>query len=197
MSTSDEQFQLANIFIDDCEIENELSFLEDLLGTIYNQLSPPGCDIDLATSSAYEPYSELSRTGQRASKRIDSIARALRLRTTELVREGDVVLIIDHLDRCSPALQELVQQHLSILQNEGMKILITSRLPTYEPAIDIFCDYHTQDTPLVVFWRCSKCQKRDICVNCKESDTRCTNWYVCSVVSDRSKRYACDYVDSS
>ncbi|XP_014555932.1 hypothetical protein COCVIDRAFT_101023 [Bipolaris victoriae FI3] len=175
ISASEEQtFQLANIFINHRNrIENELAFLEDLLDSIYNQVSPPSCDVDPATVLAYSAYKELLRTGQRASKRIDSIAQALRLRTAELARKGDVVLIIDHLDQCSPALRELVQHHFDALQDEGLKILVTSRLPRHEPAMIIWCDYHPQDSPLTVFWRCSKCQQKDICIDCKREDTPC------------------------
>lgn len=172
-ASEEQTFQLANIFINHHRIENELAFLEDLLDTIYNQVSPPSCDVDPATNVAYGAYKELLRTGQRVSKRINSIAQALRLRTAELVRKGDVVLIIDHLDQCSPALRELVQQQFNILQDEGLKILVTSRLPRHEPAIIIWCDYHPQDSPLQVFWRCSKCQQKDICINCKREDTPC------------------------
>ncbi|USP77062.1 uncharacterized protein yc1106_04336 [Curvularia clavata] len=174
ISASEEQtFQLANIFINHRRIEHELAFLEDLLDTIYNQVSPARCDIDPATRLTYGAYKELLRTGQRASRRIDSIAQALRLRIAELVRKGDAVLIIDHLDQCSPVLRELVQQQLDILQDEGLKILVTSRLPRHEPAMTIWCDYHPQDSPLKVFWRCSKCQQKDICINCKREDTPC------------------------
>ncbi|KAJ6278922.1 hypothetical protein J3E71DRAFT_402057 [Bipolaris maydis] len=174
ISASEEQTcQLANIFINHHRIEHELAFLEDLLNTIYNQVSPPSCDVDPATDLAYGAYKELLRTGQRASKRIDSIAQALRLRTAELAKKGDVVLIIDHLEQCSPALRELVQQQFNILQDEGLKILVTSRLPRHEPAVSVWCDYHPEDLPLKVFWRCSKCQQTDICITCKREDTPC------------------------
>lgn len=175
--TSEEQtFQLAKMFINCRRIENELAFLEDLLDNIYNQMSPPNCDVDPATNLAYGEYKELLHTGQRASKRIDSIAQALRLRTAELARKGDAVLIIDHLDQCSPALRELVQQQLNILQDEGLKILVTSRLPRHESAMTVWCDYHPRDSPIKVFWRCSKCQQKDICINCKIKDPPCQQW---------------------
>jgi hypothetical protein len=179
ISASEEQtFQLANIFINHRRIEHELTFLEDLLDTIYNQVSPPSCDVDPATNLAYGVYKELLRTGQRASKRIDSIAQALRLRIADLARKGDAVLVIDHIDQCSPALRELVQQQFNILQDEGLKILVTSRLPRHEPAMIIWCDYHPRDSPLKVFWRCSKCKQKDICITCKKEDTSCQQWYV-------------------
>lgn len=139
-------------------------------------MSPPSCDVDPATNLAYGVYKELLRTGKRASKRIDSIAQALRLRTAELVRKGGAVLIIDHLDQCSPALRELVQQQFNILQDKGLKILITSRLPRQEPAITIRCDYHPRGAPLTVFWNCSKCQEQDICITCKKEDPPCQQW---------------------
>jgi len=177
MLASEEQtLQLASIFINHRKIENELAFLEDLLDTIYSHVSPPSCIIDPATTLAYGAYKETLRTGKRASKRISSISQALRLRTAELAKKGDVVLIIDHLDQCSTALRELIQQHLDVVQDEGLKILVTSRLPRHELVMNIWCDYHPRDSPLTVFWRCSKCQERDICINCKREDTSCQQW---------------------
>ncbi|KAJ8113755.1 hypothetical protein OPT61_g4184 [Boeremia exigua] len=138
ISMSEEQTaHLATIFIDDHRIENELAFLEDILDSIYNQVTPRGSTLDDATNMAYSEYRKCLHTGRRAAKRIEAVAKALRRRITDLAAGGDAVLIIDHLDQCSPALRELVEQHLSTLQDDGMKILVTSRLPKHEPKASI------------------------------------------------------------
>lgn len=174
--SEDQTTQLATIFIHDDWIENELTFLEDLLDSIYKQVTPPGSAVNAETQAAYSAYMKSQHTGQRASQRLELVAKALRHRTVGLNRKGDVVLIIDHLDQCSPALRELMQRELSMLQDEGLKILTTSRLPRHEPAVVRWCDYHPRDRSLQVFWRCSNCQKTDVCVHCKGEQSFCKNW---------------------
>ncbi|OAL56115.1 hypothetical protein IQ07DRAFT_498472 [Pyrenochaeta sp. DS3sAY3a] len=174
ISMSEEQTaHIATIFISDHRIENELAFLEDLLDSIYKQVTPPGCSFDATTNMAYSEYRKCQRMGRRAAQRIETVAKALRLRIKGLAKTGDVVLVIDHLDQCSPALRELVQGQLDILQDNGLKMLVTSRLPKYEPAVVRWCDYHPRKTPIQIFWRCSSCQREDICVDCKKDGILC------------------------
>lgn len=173
--SGEQTVHLATLFIDDRKIENELAFLEDLLHSIYNQVTPLG-SADSATNMAYSEYRKCLHTGRRAAQRIRTVAEALRYRVKELADTGDAVLIIDHLDQCSPALRELIQGQLDILRDDGLKMLVTSRLPRHEPAVVVWCDYHPPDRPIQAFWRCSKCQKTDICSSCKKGQNICKKW---------------------
>lgn len=165
----------AAIFIGDSYIENELAFLEDILASIYKQLTPVDSPIADATKRSYREYNKSQHTGRRASERIDLIARALRCRIEDLSKDGRAFLLVDQIEQCSPSLQELVQRELKTLQNRGLKIMITSRLPRYEAVVDRWCDYHPRDLPIQIFWRCCICE-RDICATCRGNQRYCLSW---------------------
>jgi hypothetical protein len=166
---------LATIFIGDECIENELAFLEDVSDSIYKQLTPPGSVVNVATQDMYSQYSNIQYTGQRACLRMTSIAQALMRRVNELAEEGHVFLVIDHLDLCSPSLKELLRRDLAVLQDRGLRILVTSRLPRHEPAIEKFCDYHDDDCPIQIYWHCPNCEG-DICEACKGEQSFGERW---------------------
>lgn len=165
------------MFIDDGCIENELAFLEDVLHSIYEQLSPSSSPESLAVRAKYNAYNDARHKGRRASLRVYLIAQTLRLRVSEISEAGRAFLVIDHLDFCSPSLKELIERELSMLQEGGLKILLTSRLPRHEEAEDTWCDSsdHVQNLPLKLYWHCPSCGE-DICEVCKGDQTFCSEW---------------------
>ncbi|KAL9069695.1 MAG: hypothetical protein Q9157_006078 [Trypethelium eluteriae] len=96
-----------------------------MLNSIWCQL---GKGLD-TSCKAYQQYKEACQKGSRAALRIKAIRKALEVRLRDL--DGSFV-ILDDLDRCSPALDVLLRDQLAILQRHHLKIMTTSRYPLWD-----------------------------------------------------------------
>lgn len=171
---------LATVFINNEEIERDLTFLEDLLRSLYRQLTPEGAVIGSAVLVKYRDYQSARHKGRKASLRISLVSQALQWRVAEINARGQAFLILDNVDQCSAALRELLERELSNLQRIGLKIMTTSRLPRYEASetmVNVVCDFHAGDFQTDLYWHCDRCEK-DICESCKGDEEDCRNWYV-------------------
>ena len=144
---------------------------------MYQQLTPPDCPVETCIQAAYRQYKSSQILGERAAQRVDLVTKALLFRVASLAKDGNKFLIIDHLDHCSPLLYEVVRRELKVLQNMGLKILLTSRFPQYEEPVSRWCDSpdHNDDESLTIYWQCSNCED-DICETCKKEQTYCSKW---------------------
>ena len=167
---------LATIFINDEPLERDLTFVEDLLLSLYEQLAVAGP----AVLARYNDYQNARQKGRTASIRINLISKALQWRVAEINAQGQAFLILDNVDQCNAALRELLERELSALQLVGLKIMTTSRLPRYEAFETMgsrVCDYHAGYFETDLYWHCDGCD-HDICESCKGDDEYCRTWYV-------------------
>ena len=109
---------------------------------------------------------------------LESLHEALRSLVKSLDR---AFLILDDLDACGPMLSLLLEDQLSWLQQLGVSILVTSRVPhqkNWELAycdVDTHCDVDPNHRELDIYWKCKLCLEDDyvICDMCKEQKHAC------------------------
>lgn len=126
----------------------------------------------------YRDYQSARYKGRKASLRIGLVSQALQWRIAEINAGGQAFLILDNVDQCNAALRELLDRELSTLQNIGLKVVTTSRLPRYEAfetAVNRRCDFHAGYFETDLYWHCDKCE-RDICESCKGGEEDCCIW---------------------
>ncbi|KAF2235681.1 hypothetical protein EV356DRAFT_514193 [Viridothelium virens] len=179
---------VASLFIRSDVRSNEADLVEDMLNSIWCQL---GKNLD-TSCKAYQQYKEACQKGSRAALRIKAIRKALEVRLRDL--DGSFV-ILDDLDRCSPALDVLLRDQLAILQRHHLKIMTTSRYPLWDVGeLDVesvvpekmFCDGPrcpdlSTDSPLSLFWTCAHCWDYPsgaeeyfvLCYSCIKDDPQC------------------------
>ncbi|KAL9086789.1 MAG: hypothetical protein Q9165_006936 [Trypethelium subeluteriae] len=135
-----------------------------MLNSIWCQL---GKNLD-TPCKAYQQYQETCQKGSRAALRIMAIRKALEVRLHDL--DGSFV-VLDDLDRCSPALDVLLRDQLAMLPRHRLKIMTTSRYPLWDVGEldgesvvpeDMSCDGFTcldlsTEGPLSLFWTCASC----------------------------------------
>lgn len=171
--------RIASIFIRDGPIENELVFFEDFLHSVYRQLNRSTLPIGHAASAAYEKYTHACDSGKRTSIRIEMIEQVLRRKIADIRKVNHAFLVVDNLDQCNSSLKELLRRQLSILNDQGLSILVTSRLPQHERQEDVWCDFHEKGFfPQEFYWQCMICEKCFICEDCKGQEQLCFDWYV-------------------
>ncbi|OCL11267.1 hypothetical protein AOQ84DRAFT_374160 [Glonium stellatum] len=166
---------VASIFIQEDVISNDLAFLEDFLCSIYSQLTLASTSVDEITIESYEAYEDARYAGKRAAHRINLIQKATHARLSNL---HSAFLVLDGFDRCSPALGLLLERELSALHEQGMSIMLTSRLPVFEKPEDITCDIHEPEELeeiLRFFWECTNCNDCIMCFPCREKGSLCRN----------------------
>lgn len=183
-----EKIYLATVYIRDSPIESELAFVEDVLRIVFSELTPSHADIGSGVLERYKEYKRARFTGRKVSFRISLIAQALQERIAEVCAVDQAFLILDNLDHCSAPLKELIVRELAAIQQVGLKIMLTSRLPRYENhgTMDKNCDFNEEHFSISPYWHCRNC-KKDICEICKGDETNCRGWYVSDFTSHCTK----------
>jgi len=156
---------VATLFISADVQHNDAAFVEEFLVVTCRQLNSTGEDDDL--DAAIE-----RGHGQRATVRINLIREVLYKRLSSHRR---AFLVLDGVDRCGEALEMLLDAELASLQQRGVSVLVTSRLPVYEKPEEVTCDVHASER-LTLFWECGVCHEFVICYPCKENTNRCEVW---------------------
>jgi hypothetical protein len=154
--------------------------VEDLLLSLYEQLTPSGTGVGSAVLARYNDYQSARYKGRTASIRINLISKALQWRVAEINVGGLAFIILDNVDQCNAGLRELLERELSALQLIGSKIMTTSRLPRYEALETMgnrMCDFHAGYFETDLYWHCDRCEQ-DICESCKGDEEDCRTWYV-------------------
>lgn len=167
---------VSALFIRDGPIENELAFLEDSLSEVYRKFTPPGLLADHTASNMYDKYTYAQNAGRRVSVRIDLISQALQQRCREIQETGCAFLVIDNIEQCSPSLTELLLRQFSVLQQQGVGVLITSRLRRHGKLEEVYCDFHEPDfdeSRLQFYRRCIDCEKHYVCETCDDAEKIC------------------------
>lgn len=174
----DHQTFVATVFIHEDVIANELSFMEDFLCSLYDQLSPPSAFIDEESMDTRERYYNARDAGERAYDRINLIRKAVLARLSDCPR---VFFILDGFDRCSATLSFLIESELRTFQEQKLSIMVTSRFPVFRKPENINCDTHGYEPDdikpqLNIFWECTNCGETIMCFPCKEEGKVCPNW---------------------
>ncbi|KAF2130074.1 hypothetical protein P153DRAFT_385310 [Dothidotthia symphoricarpi CBS 119687] len=172
VETTGHHIYLATIFVAESLIENDLAFIEDLLRSVYHQITPLHVEIGPGVLAKYRDYKSAKHHGRKTSARISLISQALRERVAEINANGQAFLVLDNLDQSNASLRELIRRELSELQSLGLKIMSTSRLPRYEAIGDKVCNWHDEPFETSLYWHCHDC-RQDICETCKGDDQFC------------------------
>lgn len=88
---------------------------------------------------------------------------------TVLTQVGHAFLVIDGLDHCGHEAWFRLEEELSKLNNDGLSILVTSRVPFRRNTTQYDCDRCPEKRPVKIYWQCHSCREEDYCVcgNCK------------------------------
>ena len=156
---------VATLFISTDIRHSEAAFVEDFLATACRQLDSTGEDDEL------DACIERGH-GKRAAVRIHLIREVLYKRLSSHQR---AFLVLDGVDGCSAALEMLLDTELASLQQRGLSVLVTSRLPLYEKPEEVTCDVHASER-LTLFWECGVCHEFIICYPCKAKTNMCEIW---------------------
>ncbi|KAI0438975.1 hypothetical protein F4803DRAFT_533075 [Xylaria telfairii] len=183
---------VACLFLQD-DVTSEGGFAEDFLHSILTQFSR---EISPSESHSdeymveYQKYLEACRLQQRGSYRMNLIRKALHAVVSKLQQ---AFLIVDDIDRCSPATLMFVEEELAYLQKQRIKIMATSRVPWVdEPWKFTYCDgdncqIKSPGRLIHVYWACEDCCKDPdeemgitaFCNSCWTGNpgcTRCNNY---------------------
>ncbi|KAF2795818.1 hypothetical protein K505DRAFT_239126 [Melanomma pulvis-pyrius CBS 109.77] len=179
---------VVSIFIQKDVVAYETSFLEDFLEIVYHKLG----DSWACNEEDEEDFDEYQRQrygnleGCRASRRIHLIRKAVYSRLETLAKSARAFLVLDGIDLCSSTLYLLLDMELSVLQEKGLCILLTSRIAVFEQ-LEARCDHSNHgDAPdddpieekdrevLDLFLLCRVCESV-LCFNCRDAGRICEN----------------------
>ncbi|KZL65992.1 TOL protein [Colletotrichum tofieldiae] len=175
---------VASIFIGMDVTSGGTAFLEDVLTSVFHQLSAKYAEVDGdAANAKYRLYLEAWKHGHRDRHRIRLVRDALCLRLDMLEYK---FLVIDDFDRCYPAVDLLLENELSLLAAKGLKVFLTSRISCLEsfplsPTCDSCQEENGSQEKLELFWGCESCEgkgvKREetytLCEDCVDSGKAC------------------------
>lgn len=171
---------MASIFIRSDVHFNASFFVEDFLRSIFRQLCASNTEIEMNASyvAHYKAYLEARTLQHRDVVRINLIRNALDSRIKSLDHK---FLVIDDFDRCYPAIDLLLEQEMVRLQELGLKIMITSRIPCLNKTPTMhYCDACPPKpfTYVSVYWQCQTCEGApfELCEPCKEQGEGCSKW---------------------
>ncbi|KDN70109.1 hypothetical protein CSUB01_11924 [Colletotrichum sublineola] len=109
-------------------------------------------------------------------------------------------LVVDGVDRCSPAVELLLENELLFLASKGLKVFLTSRIYCSRTSPVVFCDSCPQESRkhLDIYWVCETCNdtgfgSKDghvLCQSCRDEGRTCNN---CGNMRDFIQPY--DYVE--
>jgi hypothetical protein len=150
--------RVASIFIQDAVQDDHASFIEDLLASVYSQLS----------TQPSRKYEAACRDGRSSTDRMHVIREALH---EQLVANEHNFLIFDGYDSLNIASRLLLYHELKDSHLRNLSLLITRRNPPYRQPEhwNVGCDICHQDG-LLLYWECQICADDgpQFCYKCKE-----------------------------
>ncbi|KAK2780269.1 ankyrin repeat-containing protein [Colletotrichum kahawae] len=151
---------VSSIFIGADVTSSGTAFVEDVLTSVFLQLSAKYADVDGDLANAkYQLYLEAWKHGHRDRHRIRLVREALCLRLDMLENK---FLIIDDFDRCYPAVDLFLEDELSHLVAKGLRVFLTSRISCLEEfPLSVKCD-SCQEESLKLFWGCESCNGKGV-----------------------------------
>lgn len=182
----DEKEAVASIFLQEDVVSGGSTFVEDILHSVFRQLCVKDSEADAKEDyvSEYRLYLDARRDGDSdGERRVRLVRDALHSRLGKLVR---AFLIIDDLDRCSASDELLIENEISMMGVQGLKVFLTSRIPCLKRASQsVECDScPDKGMEIDVYWECESCKKRGLrpeevhvlCQVCRDGQKACRNW---------------------
>lgn len=180
---------VASIFIGMDVTSSGTAFLEDVLTSVFHQLSAKHAEVEGdAANAKYRLYLDAWKHGHRDRHRIQLVREALCLRLDMLEYK---FLVIDDFDRCYPSVDLSLKNELSLLAARGLKVFLTSRVSCLEGfPLSATCDSCQEENGsqkrLRLFWGCESCEGKGVqreeiytlCEGCVDSGKACKKWYV-------------------
>ncbi|WQF83863.1 Putative AAA+ ATPase domain, P-loop containing nucleoside triphosphate hydrolase [Colletotrichum destructivum] len=181
----DDKEAVASIFLQADVVCGGSTFVEDILHSVFRQLCVKYSEADAKEDcvSKYRLYLDARRDGDSdGERRVRLVRDALLSRLGKLVR---AFLIIDDLDRCSASDELLLENELSMMGIQGLKVFITSRIPCLKRASQsVECDScPDKGVEIDVYWECESCKRRGLrpeevhvlCQVCRDGQRACRN----------------------
>ncbi|KAK2027059.1 hypothetical protein LX32DRAFT_621504 [Colletotrichum zoysiae] len=177
---------VACIFLRTDVSSSDASFVEDVLESVLHQLCAKHIRMAADEAGAYVArYQQCFATGEHGHHddfRMKILRDALHSCLDLLDR---AFLVIDGIDKCSPAVELLLENELLSLAAKGLKVILTSRIRCCRTSSVAFCDYCPQESRkcLGVYWICNACKERGVggkdshvlCQSCKAKGITCKN----------------------
>ena len=178
-----EQDAVAAVFVHADVRWDTVSFIEDLLASIFRQLCKRLTAGESPALAEYSAYLHARRRGQRSATRFALLRQAL---TTRLSSSTNAFLVLDGLDRCTTGAALFVQEELTRLQRLGLRIMTTSRIPWLKESFRDYCCDGGEECPEPdnpsVYWECQKCISTEdsfvVCHTCYFRGQPCLKWCV-------------------
>ncbi|KAK1964000.1 hypothetical protein LY78DRAFT_715649 [Colletotrichum sublineola] len=192
---------VASIFVQRGVSSSGASFVEDVLASLLYQLCAKHTKIAADEAVTYvAKYRQYFATGERGHSddiRIQLLRDALH---SCLGLLDHAFLVVDGVDRCSPAVELLLENELLFLASKGLKVFLTSRIYCSRTSPVVFCDSCPQESRkhLDIYWVCETCNdtgfgSKDghvLCQSCRDEGRTCNN---CGNMRDFIQPY--DYVE--
>lgn len=143
---------VASVFIEKDVSASPAVFLEDLLSCILHQL-PGGGSVD--ADGHLGLYHAACRNGESISKRTKLLRVAL---AAQLGKHDHTYLVLDGYDRVEEGLQVLLDRESEDLRAHGLRVMLTRRVPAFEPPRVKNCDGIDSDgeecynEDLLIYW---------------------------------------------
>ncbi|KAK1976454.1 hypothetical protein LZ30DRAFT_734607 [Colletotrichum cereale] len=172
----------ASIFLQTDVSSSGAAFVEGILKSVLNQLCVKHNKVATDEAAAYvakhRQYSESGEHGYHDDFLRDALHSCLSLL-------DHAFLIIDGVDRCSPAVGLLLENELISLAAKGLKVFLTTRIHCPKTSPVVFCDSGPQEKRkrLGVYWTCDTCKERGfgskdapvLCQSCRSKGRTCKN----------------------
>jgi hypothetical protein len=181
--------RIATIYLLRDVTDDDKKFVECLLGDILLQLQGPRLQQGVTpdTNRLPEDYRSVRGEGHTSLSNTKAITSTLYALLATL---DDAYLILDAFDQCERSLRDRIELELTALQELGLRVLVTSRIPTYT-GLQAFCDHEIHKTspelpdgPLQAYWQChSECEDglhgecgMLLCFPCHKQGHSCNKW---------------------
>ncbi|KAL1622028.1 hypothetical protein SLS56_008912 [Neofusicoccum ribis] len=179
----------TSIFINADIHNNEASFIEDFLGSLFRQLSTADSIPNDPATGVYHANEAARARGERLSVCVKLLRKAL---YTCLLGHSHAFLVVDDFDRCGAAVDMFLEDEFARLQRHGLKTMVTSRISFQKPMQSFSCYVEVEDgacsnMDLSVCWQCRKCSagwdpdggdesEHYICDGCRRKGETCRTW---------------------
>ncbi|KAF2741688.1 hypothetical protein M011DRAFT_414028, partial [Sporormia fimetaria CBS 119925] len=168
--------RLASVFLRQPVTHEHATFVEDFLALVYAQLSSTAQSPSTDSTSLYDDYRTACRKGFAYLERLERIRAALH---NLLSSTKHSFLVLDGYDFLDAASRMLLDHELKDSHVRNLSLLITRRLPAYQPERALpGCDGCGKED-FDVYWQCEDCldlprkDRFSVCYDCKEKGELC------------------------
>ncbi|OJD30377.1 heterokaryon incompatibility protein [Diplodia corticola] len=153
-------FVVADVYNDG---EDAAAFVESVLSSLCRQFRRNSGETSRVSDGIYGAYVAACGRGDRFSRRIKLLRKALYARLLSL---SHAFLIVDDFDRCGDAIELFFEDEFARLRRHGLKIFVTSRIAFQRSQLSVWCDAVNSEGEqcpsygITVYWKCKQCLLR-------------------------------------